>query len=475
MTSVMNMKSMTFGQTTKTSAVVRKALLLALLGLTSTPAAYGVLLEGQNKGDTTNWVSVNLQGWAELEYIPCRFNFGTGAAGTQSLTIHFPHLGGTIPGFEDLTSFSAATPNVTFLSAPTLTTDPSGTWSYSFTVQVSDANPAEVHFFARMASGAHLNGGSSLQLKSTAGNIQVHDPSPAPGMPDLAIVASGSATASPGATVGYSLSYTNHASTNAIGVQVSQILPAGLNVDTNSLGANAHVTGNTIFWDVGNLNAYTGGTVSFNAQVDPLVAPGSVLTNFSQILSSQNDANMADNSSTITTSIACSGATPSIVSGPVSVLPCPGDGVTFSVGAASPSPVTYQWRKDGSPLAGQTDSTCVLVGVTSADEGAYDVVVSNPCGSATSGAASLNLNPGWPLTINHGSFQPDGTFLLKFGTTCTGTYYVQYSADLVTWKTTTQGVNGSGAEVQWIDSGNPVTESMPSPEKARFYRIIRVP
>lgn len=475
MTSVMNMKSiLTFGQKTGTGAVLRRALLLALLGLTSVPTAHAVLLEGQNKGDT-NWTSVNLQGWAELDYIPCRFNFGSGTAGAQSITINFPHLGGTTPGFEDLTGFSPATANLTFLSAPALSINPSGVWSYTFTVQISDANPAQVRFFARMASGAHLNGGSSLQLKSSAGNVQIHDPTPTPGIPDLAIVAAGNATASPGSTVSYSLSYTNRASTNALGVQVSQILPVGLNVDTNSLGANAHLTGNTIFWDIGNLNAGNGGTVSFTGLVDPLAAPGSVLTNYSQILSSQNDANMADNSFTIITAIGCSGATPTIVSSPVSVLPCPGDGVIFSVGAASPSAVTYQWRKDGSPLAGQTDSTCVLVGVSSADEGAYDVVVSNPCGSATSAAASLNLNPGWPLTITHGAFQPDGTFLLKFGTTCTGTYFVQYSADLVNWKTTTQGVNGSGAEVQWIDSGSPVTDSMPSPEKARFYRIIRVP
>ena len=29
-------------------------------------------LQGQNKGDTNTWSSVNLQGWLELDYIPMR-------------------------------------------------------------------------------------------------------------------------------------------------------------------------------------------------------------------------------------------------------------------------------------------------------------------------------------------------------------------------------------------------------------------
>jgi hypothetical protein len=32
-------------------------------------------LEGQNKGNTTLWSTGNLQGWAELDYIPMRVSF----------------------------------------------------------------------------------------------------------------------------------------------------------------------------------------------------------------------------------------------------------------------------------------------------------------------------------------------------------------------------------------------------------------
>src|SRR5260221_526943 len=106
----------------------------------------------------------------------------------------FPHFSGKVFGFENLSDFSAWSPNVQFTSPPTLITSTSGNWSYVFTVGISDNNPAEVRFFARLASGAHLYGGSSLQLKGSAGTIQFHKPAPTAGAPDLALSISGPAT-----------------------------------------------------------------------------------------------------------------------------------------------------------------------------------------------------------------------------------------------------------------------------------------
>ena len=146
-------------------------LALALAPTLWSSALAGPVLQGQNKGDTVNWYAGNLQGWGELEYIPLRVYFAAGSAGNQTVQIDFPHLNGKLFGFEDLAAFAPATPNLAFTSAPVLTTGSSGVWSYTFSVNVSDANPAEVRFFARMASGAHLNGGSSLQIKGSAGNV----------------------------------------------------------------------------------------------------------------------------------------------------------------------------------------------------------------------------------------------------------------------------------------------------------------
>jgi len=64
-----------------------------------------------------------------------------------------------------------------------------------------------------------------------------------------------------------------------------------------------------------------------------------------------------------------------VVSSPLSLTNCPGTTASFSV-TASGSDLTYQWFKDGTALAGQTDSSLVLNSVTAADAGSYSVTVS---------------------------------------------------------------------------------------------------
>jgi hypothetical protein len=68
-----------------------------------------------------------------------------------------------------------------------------------------------------------------------------------------------------------------------------------------------------------------------------------------------------------------------------------------------------------------------------------------------------------------------GTFLLEFSSLANRFYSVQYSSDLVTWKTSVPSIQGTGSKVQWIDNGQPKTESLPSASEKRFYRIILLP
>ena len=76
--------------------------------------------------------------------------------------------------------------------------------------------------------------------------------------------------------------------------------------------------------------------------------------------------------------------------------------VTMSVGF-SLSGVTHQWRKDGVPIAessrivGATGSTLTIVGLLSRDQGAYDCVVTDACGSQASRAAVLSCRPVFTL------------------------------------------------------------------------------
>ena len=52
------------------------------------------------------------------------------------------------------------------------------------------------------------------------------------------------------------------------------------------------------------------------------------------------------------------------------------------------------------------------------------------------------------------------------------TYTVQYSSDLTNWVNATPNITGTGSLLHWHDSGPPVTDSLPSTEPQRFYRIV---
>ncbi|HOP96778.1 MAG TPA: hypothetical protein PLK78_04985 [Verrucomicrobiota bacterium] len=242
-------------------------LLLTTVGLCVGPGdalASFVELQGRSRGSST-WIAGNLQNWRELDYIPCRVYITGGPISSQTITIYFPHLNGTTPGFEDLRNFTPSS-NAEILSGPTLATPPSGIWSYTFTVRVTDSSPAFVRFEARLAAGAHLNTGSSLMLSgepSSMGNLQIHKPKAGSGAPDLAITKSGPATAEAGSIITYTLSYTNKATGHAAdGAQICDILPPWVTVDPNSLSGGMLV-GNTIFWDLGDVAANFSGQRTF--------------------------------------------------------------------------------------------------------------------------------------------------------------------------------------------------------------------
>ena len=78
--------------------------------------------------------------------------------------------------------------------------------------------------------------------------------------------------------------------------------------------------------------------------------------------------------------------------------------VTFSVGAVGSAPLAYQWRKDGTPIAGATNAHLRLSSVDIENGGAYSVVVTNLAGSDTSLAAALTvthaLRQGWVMPYN---------------------------------------------------------------------------
>jgi endo-1,4-beta-xylanase len=72
-----------------------------------------------------------------------------------------------------------------------------------------------------------------------------------------------------------------------------------------------------------------------------------------------------------------------------------GDSASFTCAGDGSAPLAYAWRRNGVPIsenASAATSTLLLTGITTADAGGYDCVVSNAAGSAVSATAMLTVN-----------------------------------------------------------------------------------
>jgi hypothetical protein len=68
-----------------------------------------------------------------------------------------------------------------------------------------------------------------------------------------------------------------------------------------------------------------------------------------------------------------------------------GEIVALSVEASGEPRPSFQWRRDGTPIAGATENRFTITSAAPGDSGAYDVVVSNSMGSATSQQARVTV------------------------------------------------------------------------------------
>jgi uncharacterized repeat protein (TIGR03803 family) len=84
---------------------------------------------------------------------------------------------------------------------------------------------------------------------------------------------------------------------------------------------------------------------------------------------------------------------PVITAQPTNLSVLPGAPAAFAVAAVGNHPFTYQWRLNGTNLAGATSTAVALGSAWSTNTGTYSVVVSNSLGSTTSTGAVLSLFP----------------------------------------------------------------------------------
>ncbi len=98
-------------------------------------------------------------------------------------------------------------------------------------------------------------------------------------------------------------------------------------------------------------------------------------------------------SSTATLTVS-SPVAPTITTQPSNATVNAGQTASFSVTATGTSPLSYQWRKNGTNISGATAASYTTPATTTADSGStFSVVVSNSVGGATSNNATLTVNP----------------------------------------------------------------------------------
>lgn len=128
--------------------------------------------------------------------------------------------------------------------------------------------------------------------------------------------------------------------------------------------------------------------------------------------------------------------TPIIAVQPVAQTVNAGSGFALSVKAFGIPAVSYQWLRNGAPIAGATDASYNVGSSAGADAGTYSVVISNGAGSVTSSVVPLVVHGGPPVI----ALQPANTSGL-LGTTATFSVWALGDGPL---------------SYQWSKDGNPI-------------------
>ncbi|MBS0379828.1 MAG: immunoglobulin domain-containing protein [Proteobacteria bacterium] len=116
-----------------------------------------------------------------------------------------------------------------------------------------------------------------------------------------------------------------------------------------------------------------------------------------QVTITNSAGNITSRSALLTVNAAATA--PTITTQPSNQSVQAGQAATFSVVATGTAPLSYQWRKNGTAIAGATSAVYTTAAETAADNGAvFAVVVSNAVGSVTSSNATLTVTPASPGT-----------------------------------------------------------------------------
>jgi pectate lyase/pectin methylesterase-like acyl-CoA thioesterase len=146
---------------------------------------------------------------------------------------------------------------------------------------------------------------------------------------------------------------------------------------------------------------------------------------------------------------------PAITTQPLGKTTIEGDNVTLTAAASGSAPLTFQWSKNGVPIAGATGPTLTLNNVRVADSGAYVFTATNPAGIVASDVATVVVNLAPPII----TIQPQSQTILV-GEAVTFTVAAGGSAPLTyQWRKNGAGIAGATgpsftiASLQFSDAG----------------------
>jgi len=187
---------------------------------------------------------------------------------------------------------------------------------------------------------------------------------------------------------------------------------------TFTAAASSGLVAMTYQWSKNGI-AITGATsASYTTPVTTIADSGSVYT-----VAITNPAGTTTSSvATLTVLVA-----PTITTQPAATTVNAGATATFSVVATGSGTLTYQWSKNGAPIAGATLASYTTPVTTGTDSGAkFTVVVSNSVGSVTSSAATLTVLVAPTITTQPANITVNAGATATFTVVATGSGTLSY-------------------------------------------------
>jgi len=211
-----------------------------------------------------------------------------------------------------------------------------------------------------------------------------------------------------GGEITYTVTVSNPSTTNATGVQVTDLLPSGLTYTGNSTSQGTY-NKDTGLWNVGNLNASTSATLTLTARVNTGTA-GTTIINWGNITSlNQTDPVLLNNSDHDGITINAAPAAYPASNSPV----C--EGATIYLFGGPGGMTSYNWTGPGGFTSDEENP--VIPNAASAMAGNYTLTItdSSGCGSASASTdVVINARPTASASSNSPVFE-GGTIRLYGG------------------------------------------------------------